>query len=299
MFFLSALLANKKTKRSALPRERRGFFAFKFQAQGVQYDVMFYLNFPWMRSLNFRFLWETPKAEPAVTLGRQRHKEQYMKTITLSKFKELVECEDWAHSQTVFEIEERERVEEHEDGPETVIPGGYGTVQKNSVLNGITITYDEHYEFDDSEPRSLKVHAAGDYEWSIEGVEVVADDNIANEEAEALDTLELIEYLPAEFSEIDYAFLEPKFKQITDAVDGAVDADNEIFTIPVNNSPDIRFVGKKIAETSSSKHRASEFYSGKTGRWTELHLYKTKGGKYVCQQIGRTEWIGEYDRYSA
>jgi hypothetical protein len=39
-------------------------------------------------------------------------------------------------------------------------------------------------------------------------------------------------------------------------------------------------------------------YSGSTGRWTELRLYKTKSGKYICSCVGRTRWQGEHDRFS-
>lgn len=216
-----------------------------------------------------------------------------MKTITLAEFEELIEHEDWAHSQEVLVMEESFREEWDDESFEIVIiTGGYGTVQKISVLDSVKITYAEHFEFDDFEPRSLKIHDVGDYEWSIEGVEVVE-----SEDGEEQDILDLREYLPAEFSEIDYAFLQPKLRKVIDAVDDG--ADGETCIIPVSNAPDIRFAGEKIAEVSSSKHRDSEFYSGKTGRWTELLLYKTKGGKFVCQQVGRTEWAGEYDRHSA
>lgn len=38
---------------------------------------------------------------------------------------------------------------------------------------------------------------------------------------------------------------------------------------------------------------------GMQGRWAELALYRTQGGKYICEQIGRTEREGERDRRSA
>ncbi|WP_223824197.1 hypothetical protein [Candidatus Enterovibrio escicola] len=39
-------------------------------------------------------------------------------------------------------------------------------------------------------------------------------------------------------------------------------------------------------------------HSAQTGRWTELFLYKTKGRKFICHQVGRTSWQSEYDRFS-
>lgn len=72
----------------------------------------------------------------------------------------------------------------------------------------------------------------------------------------------------------------------------------EQFIVKRDGERDLKFVGEKIASVSSSSNNASSSYSGSTGRWTELTLYRTKGGKYVCQQIGRTCWQGEKDRYS-
>jgi len=50
--------------------------------------------------------------------------------------------------------------------------------------------------------------------------------------------------------------------------------------------------------SSSDQAMGSAYYSGQVGRWTELTLYKTQGGKFVCHQIGRTQWQGERDRFS-
>jgi len=62
----------------------------------------------------------------------------------------------------------------------------------------------------------------------------------------------------------------------------------------------IKFTGECIANAESSDNNASgSSYSGSTGRWTELYLYKTAKGKFVCSSIGRTRWQGEHDRYSA
>ncbi len=31
---------------------------------------------------------------------------------------------------------------------------------------------------------------------------------------------------------------------------------------------------------------------------SKLRLYRTQGGKYICEQVGRTQWQGEHDRHS-
>lgn len=73
----------------------------------------------------------------------------------------------------------------------------------------------------------------------------------------------------------------------------------ETFVLRIDNEPNIRFTGELLAKSSSSDNNAAgSSYSGSTGRWTELALYKTKGGKYICHQIGYTRWQGERDIYS-
>lgn len=72
----------------------------------------------------------------------------------------------------------------------------------------------------------------------------------------------------------------------------------EKYKIQIDGSPDLQFTGELIAEVKSSSNNASGSYSGAVGRWTELALYKTAGGKYICHSIGRTQWQGEHDRYS-
>lgn len=74
----------------------------------------------------------------------------------------------------------------------------------------------------------------------------------------------------------------------------------ELFEVYRDNKPALEFYGECIASVSSSDDKAmGSMWSGETGRWTELALYKTTSGKYVCEQIGRTRWQGERDRFSA
>jgi hypothetical protein len=61
---------------------------------------------------------------------------------------------------------------------------------------------------------------------------------------------------------------------------------------------DISFTGELIAEAETSPETARSAYSVTTGRWVELRLYRTQGGKFICEQVGRTQWQGEHDRYS-
>jgi hypothetical protein len=62
---------------------------------------------------------------------------------------------------------------------------------------------------------------------------------------------------------------------------------------------DLKFTGEMIAHAENSPDTARSNYSGSTGRWTELVLYKTKGGKFVCSRIHGTQWQGERDSHEA
>lgn len=69
----------------------------------------------------------------------------------------------------------------------------------------------------------------------------------------------------------------------------------EKFALEISDAPSIRFTGECIAKASSSSNSASSHYSGSVGHWTELALYKTEGGKYICHRAKRTQWQGERD----
>lgn len=60
-----------------------------------------------------------------------------------------------------------------------------------------------------------------------------------------------------------------------------------------DNAPDLKFKGVLIASNSSRT------YTNDHGRWFEIALYKTVGGKFVCQRKEYTQWQGENNRYFA
>ena len=69
----------------------------------------------------------------------------------------------------------------------------------------------------------------------------------------------------------------------------------QTYVIARDNDTDLRFSGELLASQSSSLDKESSASSGTTGRWTELRLYRTQSGKYICEQVGRTQWQGERD----
>ena len=66
----------------------------------------------------------------------------------------------------------------------------------------------------------------------------------------------------------------------------------ETFELARDDGPDVRFQGEQIAGASSFHHEGP-----RNTRWTELKLFRTKGGKLVCQEVGQTCWDGERTKY--
>lgn len=59
-----------------------------------------------------------------------------------------------------------------------------------------------------------------------------------------------------------------------------------------HHGADVRFTGEKIA------HATTQTYLRDQTRWTELDLYRSEGGVWICHEIGRTMWEGEEDRFT-
>ena len=220
-------------------------------------------------------------------------------SISIAEFKTLVARNDW-HREQDHEVVERldRQVEEWDEENESLdlidIPHVWGWASKTSTLDGIKIgikiTYTAGFSYDDYDPESLYTGTEGQDEvWSVEGVLVV------DEDGDELTAHELDDYLGADFSSIDYSVLD--ISQVTD-IDVDEESPMETFTLDIDNAPSVRFTGELVASASSDDQAIGGSYSGQTGRWTELALYKTKGGKIICHQVGRTRWQGERDRFS-
>lgn len=69
--------------------------------------------------------------------------------------------------------------------------------------------------------------------------------------------------------------------------------DMEPITLERDNLPDLRFTGEEAGHVTSRKIDGPG-----SSRWTELTLYRTKAGKWVCHEVGKTQWQGEHDRYT-
>lgn len=214
-----------------------------------------------------------------------------MKTISIAEFLTLLSSDGWQRKQDHEIVGRLDRQVEtwNVDSPYPkviAVPQAFGWASKTSTLDGIVVAYIEGFKYDVYDPASLSPWR-DDY-WVVEGVLVLDNDG------DVLNERELAIFLDAatDFSRIDYSVLE--IGQVTD-IDVDAGSGMEIFTVEIDNAPNLRFSGKIVARVSSSDNQTARDYSGHVGCWTELVLYKTVGGKFVCHQIDRTRWDDEYD----
>lgn len=68
-----------------------------------------------------------------------------------------------------------------------------------------------------------------------------------------------------------------------------------VFTIYPSGERPIRFTGELLAEVASQPNNGRPDYSGETGRWQELALYRTAKGTLIVVRTDRTSWANERD----
>ena len=219
----------------------------------------------------------------------------HAKVISIAELQAMVARSDWQYEQNIHTSERTTRYETAVDDKtdlmiEVAIPHVFGFASKVSTLDDITITYQEGFSYDECMPDTLDTSIEGmDVPWAIDGVTVL------DEDGDEVELTTLIKLIPSRFAVIDYTAL--NIAQITD-IDYDKDSTMETFILNIDNEPSLRFTGELLGSAASSNNNASSRYSGQTGRWTELALYKTQGGKYICHQIGLTQWEGERDRFT-
>jgi hypothetical protein len=60
------------------------------------------------------------------------------------------------------------------------------------------------------------------------------------------------------------------------------------FKLDVTNGRPVKFKGESIAHDKEQTG---------TGRFTDLELYKTSGGNFVCERVEITQWQGESNKH--
>ena len=77
------------------------------------------------------------------------------------------------------------------------------------------------------------------------------------------------------------------------------ESETKQFTIKRDSERSLSFKGHLVASMKSSPESAHPDWSHDTGRWTEMRLYRTAGGKLVAERVQRTCWQGESDSHEA
>lgn len=213
-----------------------------------------------------------------------------MKTLTIEQFETLLKTGVWTHQQHI-ESATTDTVERYITDAEGIqvlaqIDHTWGHSTLTSKCGDVEISYMEEWSYDECDADSFALnHDHGGNTWEVEGVTVVDEDSdeIDPDDYGCFDDLN-------KFSTIDYVEFTSDIDQ-TDDIDGDTDMTIEQHIVEIDNKPNLRFNGEVLAGATSKT-------PDKNDRWTELALFKTVGGKYVCGQIGATIWQGEKYRYS-
>lgn len=217
----------------------------------------------------------------------------------------------WAKSAQLSESTEYcagECIDRHDgyddDNEPTTATVTYGWIER--TLSGVLpdgapveITYQVNVEWAGTERERY------DDEFTVErgdGIEPIILKNIrlCDDDGDALGLHEtadiMIEVFGGRLTDIDAEPLIPAVQCHQIDEEGELMEGMEQITLSNPGAPDVRFIGKLVAQVSSSPDQASSYYSGSTGRYTILRLFRTRGGKLVAEQTGRTQWQGERDR---
>lgn len=183
------------------------------------------------------------------------------------------------------------------DDPATYWTTGYLT--NVLAIPGLEMSYTQFFEHPKGKPSLVSVsdtcpNPTGFYVMNL----VVLDDD-----GEPLDRADIAAIIEAEtkIREMDTRLLGENQYEMddTDTDTDTEDTDMQTITIERDGDLNIRFTGELVAEASSSDNKVARDYSGSTGRWTVLRLYRSRSGKFVCASEGRTRWKSEHTRYSA
>lgn len=169
----------------------------------------------------------------------------------------------------------------------------WGWVYNTLTAGELKITYQNSYEHPEFKPSQAELSSDIPDTFQLENdmpFDVVDEDGYTLTVHEIGDILE--EH--TDICDLDVSLIG---EDTVEDIDVDEENDMKTFTLEIDNAPNIRFTGILLATVSSSDNNAHPDYSGSTGRWSELDLYTTKSGKFVCHQIGRTRWQGEHDRY--
>jgi len=69
--------------------------------------------------------------------------------------------------------------------------------------------------------------------------------------------------------------------------------------VPQDAQKVFRFEGEMVGEALGTPDRVDPEYRDSKDRWSELRLYSTLDGRYVCEQVRSSHWKGGNERHRA
>ena len=189
-----------------------------------------------------------------------------MKTITIDEFLELLERDDWVRDV------EYDEIDEWDDG------SAWGILKKINTLDNIEIAFIERIDYQRYCPYSLTFATDGGFkkEWCIEGVVVVDEDGNKFADEELGQYIKDDDFWSFDRENIKHMLDLDETINIDTEEDTEMEEDTEFetFTLYIDNEPNIRFTGVKLASVVTCPYDQC-FYD-------KLTLYKTKNNKYIC-----------------
>lgn len=213
------------------------------------------------------------------------------KTITVDEFVNRLQ-----NAEINDEYDACEIVDDYDAFGEYQVKKVSGWVEKSVSFDGFLARYCAPYSHPVGKPSEAVIEenpAGGGYGFHLEEITFA----VVDEDGDEIDRASL-ETLVCEHTDVTNLSDAYVGTDEQEEIDMETDDMNQI-TVRRDNDKDIRFRGEKIASESSQPDRSCGDYSGSVGRWSELTLYKTAAGRYVCSEVGRTQWQGEHDRHAA
>ena len=168
------------------------------------------------------------------------------------------------------------------------IPLVRGAIWNQLDVDGLVITCQFLFEHPKYKPSKVKITEDLDNQWDFlyRGYSVIDD------RGNRLNARELGEIV-MEYIDMESLDLSVLGEDEIEEIDLEEDVEMETLIVERDDDRSIKFKGHVIASASSSGNRGMHDFSGETGRWKELTLYKTAGGKFICEQIDATMWSGD------
>lgn len=217
---------------------------------------------------------------------------------------DLIKVPDHLLSEIVFEIKEVEcedsNYETFEDSMGYDEPilyhsrSAHGRVYYVADFQGQELTLSFDWEADASNKQSYK----DTFNFSIdiaynpnETLNFIVVDEDGDDEGLSLEDIECDVKFFEDFRDAIASYL-PTIGDDEVLVEIEVIEMNEVneYIVERDNDVDLKFKGQVLAYATSKDN-----YNDK-GRWIDLTLYQTIGGKYICQKEEITRWQGERDR---